>query len=82
VKVSYVARGMIQAEHETFRSLVAVVSCLLEETAIMSRFQYLAHLTEISVEIAQSKKTSADEVFKTLAALPRDKVADAVKRML
>ena len=48
----------------------------------MSRYEYLANLTEIATEIAQSKKTSADEVFKTLAALPREKVAEAVKRML
>jgi hypothetical protein len=80
--MSYVSRSMIEAEHETFRNLVAAVSCLMEGTAVMSRYQYLAHLTEIATEIAQSKKTSADEVFKTLAALPREQVAEAVKRML
>ena len=80
--MSYVSKSMIQAEHETFLNLVAAVSCLMEGTAAMSRFEYLSYLTEIATDIAQSKKTSADEVFKTLAALPREKVAEAVKRML
>jgi hypothetical protein len=80
--MSFVAKSMIRAEHETLRGLMAAASCLTEGTAAMSRFEYLAHLTELATDLAQSKKTSADEVFKTLAALPREKVAEAVKRML
>jgi hypothetical protein len=48
----------------------------------MSRYQYLAHLTEIATEIARAKRIPSDEIFKTLAALPREKVAEYVKRMV
>jgi hypothetical protein len=40
----------------------------------MSKYQYLAHLTEIATEIAQAKKTSVDEILNQRASLPRDKV--------
>jgi hypothetical protein len=40
------------------------------------------HLTEIATEIAQAKKIPADEIFKTLASLPREKVAEHVKKMI
>jgi hypothetical protein len=47
----------------------------------MSRYQYLAQLTEIATEIAQAKKIPSNEIFKTLAALPREKVAEYAKKM-
>ena len=80
--MSYVSRSMILAENETLRSLIAAISCLCEGAQNMSRYQYLAQLTEIATEIAEIKKVSADEVFKQLASLPRDKVAEAVKEMV
>ena len=48
----------------------------LDGASTMSKFQYLAHLTEIATEIAKAKKVPADEIFKTLASLPREKVAE------
>jgi hypothetical protein len=48
----------------------------------MSKYQYLAYLTEIAIEIAQAKNVPADEIFKTLASLPREKVAEHVKKMI
>jgi hypothetical protein len=39
-------------------------------------------LTEIATQIAKTKKVSADEVFKQLASVPRDKVAEAVKKLV
>ena len=47
-----------------------------------ARNTVVAILTEIATEIAQVKKVSADDIFKTLASLPRDKVSEQVKRML
>jgi hypothetical protein len=58
------------------------VLCLCEGTESMSKFQYLAYLTEIATEIAQVRKVSADEVFKKLASVPRDKVSELVKKMV
>ena len=46
------------------------------------RLRYLAHLSEIGTEISRAKKTSADEVFKILASLPREKVSEQIKRMI
>jgi hypothetical protein len=80
--MSYVARSMIEAEHETLMNLVRALSCLSEGAGSMSRYQSLAYLTEVATEIALAKKTSADDVFKTLAALPRDKVTEVVKKMM
>jgi hypothetical protein len=73
---------MILAENETLHSLVNALSRLCEGTAAMSRYQYLAHLTEIATEVAQLKKVSADEVFRTLASVPRDKVPEVLKTMV
>jgi hypothetical protein len=70
------------AERETLRGLVSAVSGLMEGVSAMSKYEYLANLTEIATEIAQVKKVSADDIFKTLASLPRDKVSEQVKRML
>ena len=55
---------------------------LMQGTSTMSRYQYLAYLTEIAIEIAQAKKIPADEIFKTLASLPRDKVQEHIRRMI
>jgi hypothetical protein len=80
--VSVVAKSMLTAERETLASMITAVNCLMEGTQTMSRYQYLAHLTELASEIAQAKKTSFDEVFKTLATVPREKLSETVKRML
>jgi hypothetical protein len=55
---------------------------LMEGTQTMSRYQYLAHISELASEIAQAKKASFDEVFKELASVPREKLAETVKRMI
>jgi hypothetical protein len=80
--VSYVARSVLTAERETLTALMSAVSCLTEGAEAMSRYQYLAHITELATEIAQAKKTSVDEVFKQLASLPRDQVASAARKMM
>jgi hypothetical protein len=80
--VSYVARSILVAEHEAYRGLVQAIHGLTQGAEAMSRYQYLAYLTEIAVEIAQAKKIPADEIFNTLASLPRDKVAEHVKKMI
>jgi hypothetical protein len=70
------------AERETSRGLAQAIHCLMKGVFDMSRYQYLANLTEIAVEIAQAKKIPADDIFKTLASLPRDKVQEQIQRML
>jgi hypothetical protein len=59
-------------------------SCYTEDWAknLVARLRYLAHLSEIGTEISRAKKTSADEVFKILASLPREKVSEQIKRMI
>ena len=73
---------MILAENETLHNLVNALSCLCEGTAAMSRYQYLAHLSEVATELAQLKKMSADEIFRTLASVPRDKVPEVLRSMV
>jgi hypothetical protein len=80
--VSYVARSVMIAERETHLGVAQAIHGLMQGTTNMSRYQYLAHLVEVSTEIAQAKKVSADEIFKTLAALPRDKVQEQIRGML
>ena len=80
--VSYVARSVMVAEHQTSQVLAQAVHGLMQGTSTMSRYQYLANLTEIAIEIAQARKVSADEIFKTLASLPRDKVQEHIQRMM
>jgi hypothetical protein len=80
--VSYVSRSMIIAENETLKALVTALSCLVEGAKTMSRYQYLAQLTEIATEIAEVRKVSADEVFKTLTMVPHDKVPEMVKKLM
>ena len=70
------------AEHQTSQVLAQAVHGLMQGTSTMSRYQYLAYLTEIAIEIAQAKKIPADEIFKTLASLPRDKVQEHIRRMM
>jgi hypothetical protein len=50
----------------------------MQGTSAMSKYQYLAHPSGIAIEIAQAKKIPDDEIFKTLASLPRDKVQERV----
>jgi len=73
---------MILAENETLRSLVAAISCLCEGAQSMSRYQYLAQVTEIATQIAETKKVSADDVFRQLAAVPRDKLAETIRKIV
>jgi hypothetical protein len=80
--VSYVSRSMILAESETLNGLITALVRLCGESKNMSRYEYLANLTEIATEVAERKRISADEVFKTLASLPREQVAEAVKKMV
>jgi hypothetical protein len=80
--VYYVARSVLVAEHETQRGLVQAIHCLTQGADAMSRYQYLAHLTEIATEIAQAKKIPADEIFETLASLPRERVVEHVKKIV
>ena len=80
--MSFVARTMIIAEAQTARGLATAVGCLLEGASAMSRYQYLANITEIATELAQVKKVSADDIFRTLASLPREKVPEHIQRML
>jgi hypothetical protein len=54
----------------------------MQGVSTMSHFEYLANLTEIATEIAQAKKVPADDIFKQLASLPREKVAEQLKQML
>jgi hypothetical protein len=71
------------AQLETFRGFLSAIHGLtLRETMAMSKYEYLAHLTELATTVAQAKKVPADEIFRTLAALPRDKVAEHLKRMV
>jgi len=48
----------------------------------LSKYEYLANLTEIATELAHAKRTSVDDIFKTLASLPRDKVPEMVRKMI
>ena len=81
--MSYVARSIKVAESETSRVLIRAVAGLMEGAlTTMSRFQYLAHICEIATEIADAKRIPADEIFKTLAALPRDKVQEHVRELI
>ena len=76
-------RSVLAAESETLRGIVtAMAGLMVERTTAMSKYEYLANLTEIATSIAEAKKTSADDIFKTLASLPRDKVPEMIKRML
>jgi len=79
--VSYVARSVLVAERETHLGLVRAIHGLTEGVHTMSRYQYLAQLTEIATQIAQAKRCAADEIFKELAALPREQVAEYTKKM-
>ena len=54
----------------------------MQGISVMSKYQYLAQLTEIAIEIAQAKQVPADDIFKTLASVPRDKVSETVKKMI
>ena len=51
--MSYVARSTLTAERETLRGLVSAISGLMEGVSAMSKYEYLANLTEIATEIAQ-----------------------------
>ena len=79
--MSYVARSTLTAKRETLRGLVSAISGLMEGVSAMSKYEYLAILTDIATEIAQVKKVSADDIFKTLASLPRDKVSECSERI-
>ena len=72
----YVTRGILIAEHETFQGIVTAISCLTKEVATMSHYEYLAHITELATSLAEAKRLPADDIFKTLASSPRDKVTD------
>jgi hypothetical protein len=71
------------AQMETLRGFLSTIHGLaLKETIAMSKYEYLAHLTELATTVAKAKKVPADEIFRTLASLPRDKVAEQLKRMI
>jgi hypothetical protein len=74
--VSYVARSVLVAERETQQGLVRAIHGLTQEVNAMSRYQYFAYLSEIATSIAQTKRIPADEIFRQLAALPREKVGE------
>ena len=80
--MSYVARAVMATERESSIGLAQAIYGLMQGTSNMSKYQYLAHLVEVSTEIAQAKKISVDEIFKTLANLPRDKVQEQIRRIM
>jgi hypothetical protein len=68
---------------ETFRGFLSAIHGLtLRETMAMSKYEYLAHITELATTVAQAKQLPADDIFKQLVSLPRDKVAEHLKRMI
>jgi len=80
--VPYVGRSILIAEGETLNGLILAIHGLVERADIMSKYEYLANITEIATEIARAKQLPADDIFRTLASLPRDKVSEAVRRMV
>jgi hypothetical protein len=50
--VPYVARSIVVAEHETSKGFVQAMHCLMRGANAMSKYQYLAYLTEIAIEIS------------------------------
>jgi hypothetical protein len=59
----------------------AVVKAL-EHGNAMSRYQYLAVLSELSIEVARNSDLTPDEVFRRLASLPRETVMDEASRLV
>jgi hypothetical protein len=52
-----------------------------KELTTMSHYEYLAHISEIAAEIAMAKKVAADGIFKELASVPREKLAETVRKL-
>jgi hypothetical protein len=54
----------------------------LKETVVMSHYEYLAHVSELANEIAMSKRQPVDEIFRVLASVPREKLAETVRKLM
>ena len=74
--------SVLVAENETLRGLVSAISGLMEGVSTMLKYEHFATLTEIATELAQAKRTSAEDIFKTLASLPQEKVSEMVRKMI
>jgi hypothetical protein len=72
------------AERQTHLGLASTIHGLiaLKETVTMSHYEYLAHISEISNEIAMAKKIAVDEIFRVLASVPREKLAETVRKLM
>jgi hypothetical protein len=71
------------ATRETFLGFLSTMHGLtLRETTTMSHYEYLAHISEISNEIAMAKKVPVDDIFRQLASVPREKLAETVRKLM
>ena len=70
------------AERETTHGLMSSIYGLMERGSVMSKYEYLAHITELSAEIAMAKKAPVDDIFRVLASVPREKLAEVARHML
>lgn len=75
--MSIVVRLMTLAEDYTSHELrIRVANLSQKETKTMSKYEYIAHLTEISREIsAKTGVITMDSAFKHLASVPREMLA-------
>jgi hypothetical protein len=76
--MSYMAKLVMVTEDRTKADLTNRITQparkARKERESMSRYQYLAHLTEIAPELSGRTRISVDSVFKQLSSQPRSRV--------
>ena len=83
--MSYVVNALRRTELLTERSgqsTAALIKALQQEGRSMSRYQYLAVISELALEASQNARMSYDEIFSQLASLPRDVLIKEAPRLV
>ena len=75
-------RSLVEAERESEQDLFSLIEALSSGTSLMTRYQELAALLEVSTILANMSSQKVDEVFRKLSSLSKTEFREAAYRII
>ena len=72
-------RFLVEAERESEQDLFSLIEALSSGTSLMTRYQELAALLEVSTILANMSSQKVDEVFRKLSSLSKTEFREAYR---
>ena len=79
--MSVVTKLAVQAENRT-KKLLESLDSMTKSWNYASKYENLAKLAELSLELSQFTNKSTDELFKILSSVPRDQLKEEINRLI